>query len=490
VKIENLIYSNVYLAKILSKIHKKMSNKNNIMPIQELTKNDTSKRIGLLRWLGNIVKKNVDVPDYHKIVVTEYKNYIRTVGSGVCQINSCTEEYKIIPETIIGEYQKGAFIRNGIFVSLLEKGIYFANPALREDIIIINATIIGEYQKGIFIRNGKFEKELEPGEHYANSFLREEIVIVNLIIIRETYLGVMLIDGKFEKIVKPGKHFINTFLKQELKEVSEIVIMENYEGILLINGQFNKLLKPRRYFANPYLKEEIILVDMRITTKELVPQTIVTKDTTTFSINSILIYKIVDSVNATLSINNVDHAIREQIKSMSQQVLSEHDLDYIMANKMILSGTIRDRVKNKCSLWGIELIAIDIKELILPSELQLELTESARAKRSSEALLIRGEAEVKNAEKQQQVAKMLSSPSSTHMREMETIREIFANPNTKAMFIASGLNSLIGSGDYNYALSLGATHLNSMRSVLRTERRYVVESSSTSGFAALRLHNE
>lgn len=404
-----------------------------------------SKRVTIARWFGDLIRENVEVPDFHKIVVTEYGNFLRTCNSGIHQINRFTEEYTIIPETIISEYEKGIFIKNGAFVSVLNKGIHFANSILKEEIRIIRATIIEEYQKGIFIKNGKFDKVLDSGEHYANSFLKEEILISNFVIIRETYVGVMLVDGKFVEVVKPGKYFVNQFLKQELKEIAETVIMENYEGIFLVNGQFNKLLKPGRYFANPYMKEQIEIVDMRITTKELVPQTIVTKDTTTFTINSILVYKIVDSVKATLSINNVDHAIREHIKSMSQQVLSEHDLDHIMINKMALSGTIRDRVKTKCATWGIELIAIDIKELILPPELQMEMSEAARARRNCDALSIRAKAEVENAQMQQQVAKMLSSASSTHMREMETLQKAFANPNAKIILIASNLRDLMGS---------------------------------------------
>jgi regulator of protease activity HflC (stomatin/prohibitin superfamily) len=394
--------------------------------------------------LGCCFKPYIDIPDYKRAVIYEFGKYKCTYQSGTHKYNRITEKYNIVDEIIIGEYHKGIFIRDNKFIEILEPGIHFSNPAINEQIILINATIIGEFQKGVLIRNGVFVQVLEPGIYYANTFLKEEIKIIDLVTIREMHKGIKLKDGKFVQVLEPGMWFANTFLTEKIEEVPEIVIEENQKGLKIIDGQYKETLNPGRYFANPYLKEKIIPVNMQILTKELVPQTIVTKDTTSFVIKGILVYRIIDAFKAICQVENIDFAIREQIKSITQQVLSEHDLDYIMANKLALSGDIRDRVKDKCNTWGIEVIAIDIKELNLPQELQSELCEAARAKRIAESMLIRGEAEVKNAEMQKQVAEMLASPAATHMREMETIQNICKNQNTKMTFIAHSVRDLLG----------------------------------------------
>jgi hypothetical protein len=58
-----------------------------------------------------------------------------------------------------------------------------------------------------------------------------------------------------------------------------------------------------------------------------------TKDRTSFIIKGILVYRIIDAFKAICLVENIDFAIREQIKSITQQILSKHDLDHIMANK-------------------------------------------------------------------------------------------------------------------------------------------------------------
>ena len=66
---------------------------------------------------------------------------------------------------------------------------------------------------------------------------------------------------------------------------------------------------------------------------ELKPQEIVSKDTVLFTILSVLFYKISDVYKACIMVKNIDFSLRECIKTMTQQVLSEHELDEIMNRK-------------------------------------------------------------------------------------------------------------------------------------------------------------
>ncbi len=461
-----------------------MAQFNNKQSVASSVKDPIINRIA--RSFGQIVYKYVDVPDDHHMIISEFGRFKIAYGAGTHQINRLTEQYyilkdvfigdykrgilyrdnqyiapplkpgkyfinpelnetlKIVDDILIGDYQKGILYRDGVYIAPpLESGQHFANPGLHEIITISPEVFIDEYQQGVLIRNGQFVKILASGVHFANPAKKEEIKIYNLILIPECSRGIKTQDGKYIEVLMPGKRFINTFMKEELLIIPEVIIEENHQGLFLVDGKCVKTLEPGRHFANPLLKEQILNVNMQILTKELVEQSIVTKDTTSFKVRGILVYQIVDAIKATCLVNNIDFAIREQIKSITQQVLSEHDLDHIMANKLVLSQTIRDRVKDNCEDWGVEVKAIDIKEVILPEDLQFEMTASAKAKRSAESMLIKADAEVKNAESMKKVSDMLDSKAATHMREMETLKEIFKNPNVKVLFVASNVNELM-----------------------------------------------
>jgi len=393
--------------------------------------------------LGAIAKPYVDVKDDHHAIVHEFGKFKRTLPPGTHEFNVVTEKIEIVKDAVVPDFNHGVFYRDSRFIEVRPPGKYFVNKALNEALTIKPDTFVGEYQKGILVRNEQYVTTLEPGVHFANPGRDEEIHVQDLHIIKECHRGVKSKEGKFVEVLGPGKWFINSILQEELLVVKEIIVEEHHKGLLMVNGKYVQTLEPGRHFANTLLQEKIIDVNMQILTKELVPQTIFTRDTTSFCIHSVLVYQIVDPVRAICSVEGVDHAIREQIKSISQQVLSEHDLDYVMANKLTLSATIRDRVKDNCIKWGVEVTAIDIKELTLDDSLKHEMTASAKAKRMAESMKIKADAEVENARAMKQVADMLDSKASTHMREMDTLRDICKNPNVKILFVASGVHGLM-----------------------------------------------
>jgi len=260
---------------------------------------------------------------------------------------------------------------------------------------IFKATIIDEMEKGIKVENGIYKETLEPGKYYENPLLNTKIIPKKLTIVNE-----------------------------------------GYEGLRLVNGILTERLKPGIYFENQYLNEKILVVNLQIQTKELKEQTIITADTVTIQIKSILVYQIVDSYKATCLVSEVDFCIREAIKVASQQVLSEYSLDDCMGKKLSLSNKIKERVRENCTKYGVEIERIDIRDIeITDTDVSESLAAAAIARRNAESKLINAEAEVKSAELMRKAADELGTGSAIHIREMETMLQMAKNPNVKVHLI-------------------------------------------------------
>lgn len=389
---------------------------------------------------------------YDQVIVPELHHGFRFVNNvfkevlppGRYNINLFLKnEIKVFPDVSVYENQTGILTRNGVFVKTLEPGNYAINPDLNEKMLVYDHSIINEYELGVLTKDGKFVKELEPGRYFINTFLKEKLYIFKHMIIHEGARGVKSRDGKFIEVLLPGIYKVNEFLKESIKIVEETVIQEDHKGLKLVDGKFSEILDSGRHFANPVLNEKILPVSLQVLTKELVPQQIYTKDTTRLTIHSILVYQIVNPVKAILEVENIDYSIREQIKSITQQVMSEQTLDYIMENKIHLSQTIRERVKAISESWGVKVIAIDIKELELDDTIKKEMTASATAKREAESKLINASAEVEIARKQREVAELLNTPYSSEMRQFETLKTL-AQQGAKFIFVSRHTSEIIG----------------------------------------------
>jgi erythrocyte band 7 integral membrane protein len=208
-----------------------------------------------------------------------------------------------------------------------------------------------------------------------------------------------------------------------------------------IDGQFNKILKPGKYFPNHCLREDIVQVNMQVTTKELKPQKVVSKDGVSIELFSILTYQIVDAYKAYCMVQDIDMTIREIIKGVTHQVLSEHELEYILAHKIDLSQDLQNRVESNCNQFGIVIIKTEIKDIKFDEKLTESLAASAIAKQIGEAKLIASRVEIDIAENLKKVGELTSLPVCQEMRYYDSVKEICKNANAKILFIPNNFSS-------------------------------------------------
>ena len=394
----------------------------------------------LYRNVGNFLSGSglfeIRIPEYYFVIITEFGQYKRILDTGTHKYNPITEKVCEFKKIRVKDYERGVMLKEGKFVKLLEPGIYMYNKVLDEEIKIIKCTNIEENTIGLLSKNGIYLRTIEPGEHYINNFNNESLQIIKTTIIDEMEKGIKVENGIYKETLEPGKYYENPLLNIKIISKKLTIVEEGHEGLRLVNGILTERLRPGIYFENQYLNEKIIVVNLQIQTKELKEQTIITSDTVTIQIKSILVYQIVDSYKAICLVSEVDFCIREAIKVATQQVLSEYSLDDCMQKKLLLSTKIKDSVKVNCIKYGVEIERIDIRDIeITDSDVSESLATAAIARRNAESKLINAEAEVKSAELMRKAADELGTGSAIHIREMETMLQMAKNPNVKVHMI-------------------------------------------------------
>ena len=142
-------------------------------------------------------------------------------------------------------------------------------------------------------------------------------------------------------------------------------------------------------------------------------------------------------------VKNIDFSLRECIKTMTQQVLSEHELDEIMNRKQEFSAEIKTRVANMGRSWGVEIIAIDIKDIAFSDDLKETLSMSAKSKRISESKIIIARGEVEAARLMKETATLLSSDAAMQIRHLEAMTSLAKSQNSKIIFLPQEYNPSI-----------------------------------------------
>lgn len=91
-------------------------------------------------------------------------------------------------------------------------------------------------------------------------------------------------------------------------------------------------------------------------------------------------------------------------------------------------------VEQDARSWGVHILSINIKDVIIPHEMIQSLSAAPIAKRNAEAKLILAQADVESAKLMRAASDILNTESAMQIRYLEQVAKLAVSPNTKIVF--------------------------------------------------------
>jgi regulator of protease activity HflC (stomatin/prohibitin superfamily) len=227
---------------------------------------------------------------------------------------------------------------------------------------------------------------------------------------------------------------------------SFLFIIKQYErSIILRLGKYNRQVGPGMRTRFPFI-EIVLVVDIREKVREFKAERMLTKDNVPVTIDAILRYKIIED-RAKDAILNVEN-FNEMIKQVSQTTLRNNICSSVFQDILSKREEINQHVKSiilqEAGSWGIEVTGVEIRQVIIPQELEAAMSMQAQAGREKNARITYGESEVVVAEKFQEASKVYAdNPVAYALRQSNMLYEsIKVQGNTIVMIPSESLNSM------------------------------------------------
>jgi len=220
---------------------------------------------------------------------------------------------------------------------------------------------------------------------------------------------------------------------------SGIRLLYQYErGVVFTLGKFSSVKDPGLRWIIPII-QTMTKVDMRIKTADIPRQEVITKDNITILVNAVVYFKVVRPADAIIKIEDYVFAVRQYTQAALRDIIGNSELDFVLTEREKVADSIKKIVDTETSEWGVDIESIKIQEIELPAEMKRAMAKQAEAERERRAVIIASEGELKASENLKRAADNLSkSPASIHLRTLQTIRDIAADPSEKiVLFIPS-----------------------------------------------------
>lgn len=218
--------------------------------------------------------------------------------------------------------------------------------------------------------------------------------------------------------------------------LSGIKIVNQYQrGVVLTLGRLTGVRQPGFRFIFPII-QTVIMVDIRSTPIDVAKQEIITKDNVTAGVDAIVYFRVVDASKAVLETTNYVYATSQFAQAALRDVTGNFELDDLLSKRDEISTQIKEIVDKQTDQWGIDVEAVKIQNIELPSDMKRAMAKQAEAERERRSNIINAEGERAAAETLAEAARIISgTPGAINLRTLNTVERISTEPSQKTTIL-------------------------------------------------------
>jgi regulator of protease activity HflC (stomatin/prohibitin superfamily) len=258
-------------------------------------------------------------------------------------------------------------------------------------------------------------------------------------------IGLLLIsmlnqDPTYARTILPG---IVVFIIALLISFAIKVADQWNRALILRLGKFHALRGPGLFFIIPIIDTIPYWIDIRVNTTSFKAEKTLTKDTVPVDVDAVLFWKVLDPKKAALDVAEYQVAISWASQTALRDVIGKTMLSDMLEGRDKMSALLQKIIDERTEPWGINVISVEVKDVLIPPALEDAMSMQAQAERERQARVILGDSERQVAEKFGEAAKTyINNPVALHLRAMNMLYEGLKSNSTIVIVPSTAIESM------------------------------------------------
>lgn len=265
----------------------------------------------------------------------------------------------------------------------------------------------------------------------------------------EGALGLVRIDGRPTRALEPGRYVLWTTrarvtgellrLDRVLGEVPEgfarllppghveDVVVPPHERVLLqVDGTLHSVLTPGRHFVFRRHREvTLVRVDLREREVAIQGQEVLTADKASIRVNLVVKFRVDDPVLATEAVADLHAALYSEAQLLYRRQAAGLTVEQLLERRNDAAEEIRAALEERARAWGVQVLRVDLKDLILPGDMKALFQRVIEAEKQAQAQNILRREETAATRSLANTARLLeANPTLLRLKELETWKEM------------------------------------------------------------------
>jgi regulator of protease activity HflC (stomatin/prohibitin superfamily) len=242
-------------------------------------------------------------------------------------------------------------------------------------------------------------------------------------IIALTVLGARLMDGRVADAwigtFVVGMIILGTYILFALKVASQWE-----KAVVLRLGKFHGLRGPGVFWIIPIVDSTPSWIDHRVMVTPFSAEKTLTKDTVPVDVDAVLFWVVWDAEKAALEVKDYQTAIAWAAQTALRDIIGRMMLADILIGRSAIDEELQHIIDERTTPWGVTVNSVEIRDIVIPRDLEDAMSRQAQAERERQARVILGESEKQIAASFAEASQSYKdNPTALHLRAMNMLFE-------------------------------------------------------------------
>ncbi len=195
-------------------------------------------------------------------------------------------------------------------------------------------------------------------------------------------------------------------------------------AVVLRFGKYVGLRGPGIFWIIPFMDSVSDWIDQRVMTTSFAAEQTLTMDTVPVNVDAVLFWMVHDAEKAALEVQDYEKAISWASQTALRDIIGRTSLADLLRGREKIEEELQKLIDTRSNPWGITVQSVEMRDVIIPSELQDAMSREAQASREKSARIILAEAELEIANLFSRASDSYkSNPTALHLRAMNMLYE-------------------------------------------------------------------
>lgn len=236
-------------------------------------------------------------------------------------------------------------------------------------------------------------------------------------------VGAALMDGKIADIWMAVFIIALTLLAFAL--LFGIQVAKQWEKAVVLHlGKYRGLRGPGLFMLLPIIESASVWIDHRVMVTPFSAEKTLTRDTVPVDVDAVLFWVVWDAEKAALEVEDYKTAIAWAAQTALREVIGQKPLSEILIGRAHMDAELQKIIDERTTPWGITVQSVEIRDVVIPQDLEDAMSRQAQAERERQARVILGESEMQVAHSFAEASRSYQdNPTALHLRAMNMLFE-------------------------------------------------------------------